>query len=127
MSLPSLSHFRSVPTVLLTNRANSPGLYRFSTVNTCCLYRDTNRYQHILSTSKCAEFDTTHPAVPKRIEALKALIKKYPPQTLKREGEARIAKSQALTYSLSRDKKTLRINSVRGSSAGDDIERMFDK
>lgn len=85
------------------------------------------RAMEVIARTPGAEFDTTHPAVPKRIEALKALIKKYPPQTLKREGEARIAKSQALTYSLSRDKKTLRINSVRGSSAGDDIERMFDK
>ncbi len=85
------------------------------------------RAMEVLARIPGAEFDTTHPAVPKRIEALKALIKKYPPQTLKREGEARIAKSQALTYSLSRDKNTLRINSVRGGSAGDDIESMFDK
>ena len=85
------------------------------------------RAMEVIARTPGAEFDTTHPAAPKRIQALKALIKKYPPQTLKREGEARIAKSQALTYSLSRDKNSLRINSVRGGSAGDDIENMFDK
>ncbi|MEO1431109.1 MAG: M48 family metalloprotease [Cyanobacteria bacterium J06633_8] len=83
------------------------------------------RAMEVIARTPGAEFDTTHPAVPKRIEALKALIKKYPPQTLKREGEARMAKSQALTYTW--DGKFLRINSIRGGSAADDIENMFDK
>ena len=83
------------------------------------------RVMDVLARTPGAEFDTTHPAVPKRIEALKALIKKYPPQTLKREGQARIAKSQALTYDLSRDKKSLRINSIHGGSVDDDLKRMF--
>ncbi|MGB3755140.1 MAG: M48 family metallopeptidase [Rivularia sp. (in: cyanobacteria)] len=85
------------------------------------------RAMEVLARTPGAEFDTSHPAVPKRIEALKALIQKYPSETLKREGEVRMGKSQALTYSLSRDGKSLRINSIRGGSASDDIDRMFDK
>lgn len=84
------------------------------------------RAMEVLARTPGAEFDTTHPAVPKRIEALKALIQKYPPQTLKQEGKARMGNSQALTYSLSLDGKSLRINSIRGGSAADDIDRMFD-
>ncbi|MBG1266018.1 M48 family metallopeptidase [Nostoc sp. WHI] len=85
------------------------------------------RVMQVLAQMPGAEFDTTHPAVPKRIEAIKALIIKYPPQTLVKEGEARISKTKPLTYSISKDKTSLRINSVRGGSQADDIERRFDK
>ncbi|GAB1539700.1 hypothetical protein NUACC21_23670 [Scytonema sp. NUACC21] len=85
------------------------------------------RAMEVLARTPGAEFDTTHPAVPKRIEALKTLTAKYPPQTLVREGEANISKTSPLTYDLSRDKASLRINSRRGGSVVDDIDRRFGK
>ncbi|MBD2561421.1 MULTISPECIES: M48 family metallopeptidase [Nostoc] len=85
------------------------------------------RVMQVLAQTPGSEFDTTHPAVPKRIEAIKALIIKYPPQTLVKEGEARISKTKPLTYNISKDKTSLRINSVRGGSQADDIERRFGK
>ncbi|MHC5596705.1 MAG: M48 family metalloprotease [Nostoc sp.] len=87
------------------------------------------RVMQVLSQMPGSEFDTTHPAVPKRIEAIKALIIKYPPQTLTKEGETRISKTKPLTYNISKDKDKawLRINSVRGGSQADDIEHRFGK
>jgi predicted Zn-dependent protease len=85
------------------------------------------RAMAVLAKTPGAEFDSTHPAVPKRIEALKALAIKYPPQTLVREGNAKITATQPLTYDLSRDKASLRINSHRGGSLVDDIDRRFGK
>lgn len=85
------------------------------------------RVMQVLAQMPGSEFDTTHPAVPKRIEAIKALIIKYPPQTLTKEGEALISKTKPLTYNISKDKTSLRINSLRGGSQADDIERRFDK
>lgn len=83
------------------------------------------RAMQVLARIPGAEFDTDHPAVPKRIEALKALIAKYPPQTLAQEGQARISATQPLTYDVSKDGQTLRINSRHGGSAGQDIDRKF--
>ncbi|MEC4814459.1 MAG: M48 family metallopeptidase [Scytonema sp. PMC 1069.18] len=85
------------------------------------------RAMAVLAKTPGAEFDSGHPAVPKRIEALKALAIKYPPQTLVREGNAKITATQPLTYDLSRDKASLRINSRRGGSVVDDIDRRFGK
>ncbi|MDJ0615148.1 MAG: M48 family metallopeptidase [Calothrix sp. MO_192.B10] len=83
------------------------------------------RAMEVLARTPGAELDTTHPAVPKRIEALKKLIQKYPPQTLVKEGEALISKTKPLTYDISLDKTSLRINSVRGGSVADDIDKKF--
>jgi beta-barrel assembly-enhancing protease len=85
------------------------------------------RAMEVLAKTPGAEFDSSHPAVPKRIEALKGLAIKYPPQTLVREGNAKITATQPLTYDLSRDKASLRINSRRGGSVVDDIDRRFGK
>ncbi len=52
---------------------------------------------------------------------------KYPPQTLVKEGEARISQTKPLTYDLSKDQTSLRINSNRGGSQADDIDRRFGK
>ena len=83
------------------------------------------RAMAVLGRTSGAEFDTTHPAVPKRIEKLKELMLQYPPQTLAQEGEAKISASQPLTYDRSQDGHSLRINSRRGGSAAGDIERLF--
>jgi predicted Zn-dependent protease len=83
------------------------------------------RTMEVLARTQGAEFDTTHPAVPKRIEALETLLKENPPEELELQGNSRISASQPLTYDLSEDKVSLRINSVRGGSAADDLERLF--
>ncbi|MBD2354003.1 M48 family metalloprotease [Tolypothrix sp. FACHB-123] len=83
------------------------------------------RVMQVLSQIPGSESDSTHPAVPKRIEAIKALMIKYPPQTLAKEGEARISKTKPLTYNLSKDQASLRINSSRGGSQADDIDKKF--
>jgi predicted Zn-dependent protease len=85
------------------------------------------RVMQVLSQIPGSETDSSHPAVPKRIETLKALMIKYPPQTLAKEGEARIAKTKPLTYNLSKDQASLRINSTLGGSAADDIDGRFGK
>lgn len=69
--------------------------------------------------------DSDHPAVPKRIEALTALMKKNPPQSLAAEGKSKITASKPLTYDRSEDGVSLRINSRNGGSFADDLERQF--
>ena len=83
------------------------------------------RVMQVLSQLPGSETDTSHPAVPKRIEAIKALMIKYPPQTLVKDGEARISKTKPLTYDLSKDRASLRINSSRGGSQAEEIDRRF--
>ena len=83
------------------------------------------RVMEVLGRTPGAEFDTTHPAIPKRIDQLRALMNQYPPATLAQEGESLIQSTQPLTYDLSKDGQSLRINSHRGGSAADDIDRRF--
>lgn len=83
------------------------------------------RVMEVLGRIPGAEFDTDHPAVPKRIEGIKALMVKYPPKDLTAEGKAKLSKTQPLSYELSRDKVSLKVNSIRGGSAGADIDKMF--
>ena len=83
------------------------------------------RTMEVLARTPGAELDSTHPAVPKRIQALKKLIQKYPPETLAKEGQALISQTKPLTYNISLDKQSLRINSVRGGSVVDDIDKKF--
>jgi predicted Zn-dependent protease len=83
------------------------------------------RVMDVLGRTSGAEFDTTHPAIPKRVEQLRALMNQYPPATLAQEGESLIKSTQPLTYDLSKDGQSLRINSRRGGSAADDIDRRF--
>ncbi|WP_204105156.1 MULTISPECIES: M48 family metallopeptidase [Spirulina sp. CCY15215] len=65
---------------------------------------------------------TTHPATPERVEALNSFATKYPTQALVNEGKANLAASPApLTYDLSRDRATLRINSQAGSGNFEDV------
>ncbi|MDB9315728.1 M48 family metalloprotease [Spirulina sp. CS-785/01] len=63
----------------------------------------------------------THPATPERIEALEGFASKYPTQVLVNEGKANLAaRSMPLTYEISRDGATLRVNSQAGSGNFDD-------
>lgn len=68
---------------------------------------------------------STHPAVPRRIAAIKDLMSKYPAASLKATGNARIAATKPLTYDRSLDKVSLRINSTRGGQSSDDLQRLF--
>ena len=82
------------------------------------------RAMNVLSRLPGGEQDTTsHPAAPKRIEALKNLMAKYPPQHLKRQGEAIL--NIPLSYDRSEDGVSLRINSRRGGSTPADLERLL--
>lgn len=84
------------------------------------------RAMAVLGRTPGAEFDTSHPAIVKRIERLKELMVQYPPEKLAQEGKLALTTSQAaLTYTLSKDGKSLRINSRYGGSARDDLKLRF--
>lgn len=83
------------------------------------------RSMDVLNQTTAAEFDSTHPAVPKRIEALETVMESNPPEALKAEGRQNLAGTPPLTYDLSKDGESLRINSERGGSTADDLDRLF--
>ncbi len=86
------------------------------------------RMMDVLSRTEGAEFDTSHPAVPKRIEKLKEIMTKYTAQSLTNEGKVNLnASSQPLTYEKSKDGISLRINSRFGGSTADSIDRVLGK
>lgn len=58
----------------------------------------------------------THPATPDRIAAINGFATKYPNTALTTEGKSNLAASSVpLSYGLSRDQATLRVNSRKGS------------
>lgn len=84
------------------------------------------RVMEILARTSGADLGSnTHPPTPERIEALKALMQKYPAAPLAAEGKARINTTQPLTYEPSKDGVALRINSRRGGSSQNDLDRLF--
>lgn len=84
------------------------------------------RAMEILARTPGAEFDTDHPAVPKRIRRFKELMSENSPESLAERGNFYLQASRIpLTYELSKDGASLRINSNHGSSAADDLERQF--
>ncbi len=86
------------------------------------------RAMEVLARTEGAEFDTDHPAVPKRINRFKELISENPTEVLAERGKFYLQTSRIpLTYELSKDGQSLRINSKHGSSAADDIDRQFGK
>lgn len=82
------------------------------------------RLMDVMARIPGSEIDTTHPATPKRIEQIKSLMVEYPPETLADQGQLMLNTSRPLTYSLSRDGQSLRINSQNGSTT-DAIDNMF--
>jgi predicted Zn-dependent protease len=76
------------------------------------------RMMDVLGRTPGAEFDTTHPAIPRRIEELNTLMVQMPHQKLAAEGKARLQASNALTYAVSADQNSLRVNSRFGSAKG---------
>lgn len=85
------------------------------------------RVMEVLNRTPGAEFDTSHPAIPKRIEQIRQLMSENPPESLAEKGKAMLSGSQPLTYDLSKDGASLRVNSRRGGSSANDIERLFDQ
>jgi predicted Zn-dependent protease len=85
------------------------------------------RAMAVLARTPGAEFDTTHPAVPKRIETLKQLMTKYPAEKLTLEGKTKLGATRPLTYDFSKDGVSLRINSRFGGGSDTDLERLFGK
>ncbi|MFN5463566.1 MAG: M48 family metallopeptidase [Cyanobacteriota bacterium] len=76
------------------------------------------RVMDVLGRMPEAEFDGTHPAIPRRAKALRALMVEQPPSSLAAEGRVRLQGSSALTYTISEDRKSLRVNSRYGSAKG---------
>jgi len=74
------------------------------------------RVMEVLGRTPGAEFDSEHPAIPRRTAALEAMLQDPATGKLAAEGRARLLGSPALTYSLSADGESLRINSRFGSS-----------
>jgi beta-barrel assembly-enhancing protease len=85
------------------------------------------RAMEVLARTPGAEFDTSHPSVPKRIEGLKQLIVKQPPSKLAAEGKTKIDATAPLPYALSEDKMSLRIESRFTKGGESDIDRLFGK
>jgi len=86
------------------------------------------RVMEVLGQTPGGELDTDHPAVPKRIEKLRSLMAESPPESLKTAGADTLAKNATpLTFDLSRDQKSLRINPASGISTAQDLETRFDR
>jgi predicted Zn-dependent protease len=69
------------------------------------------RMFEVLSRTAGAEMDTDHPSVPSRISAMQDLMAKTPATTLSVEGRTNLARTQPLSYGMSSDGQSLRINS----------------
>ncbi len=83
------------------------------------------RAMSVLNRTPGVKFDDNHPTVEERIAAIKAVMKKYPVESLLEEGEENLFQTQPLTYNLSANQTSLRVNSRHGASVGDDIDKMF--
>ena len=83
------------------------------------------RMMEVLGRLPGSEMDTTHPATRKRITQINSLMVDKPASILSQEGKLRLDTSKPLTYSLSRDDKSLRVNSQYGGSSADTIDEMF--
>ncbi|MGF1675007.1 MAG: peptidase M48, partial [Rivularia sp. (in: cyanobacteria)] len=71
------------------------------------------------------EFEQNHPTVEERIAAIKAMMNEFNTESLVESGQEKLFKTQPLTYNLSPNQTSLRVNSRHGASMGDDIDKMF--
>ena len=69
------------------------------------------RVLEVLGRGEGSEFDTTHPAIPRRVEQMKQLLAEQPADRLAIEGKARLQSRRPLTYEVSADRQSLRVNS----------------
>ncbi len=83
------------------------------------------RLMEVMSRTIGAEMDTTHPATRKRIAQLETLMVEKSPTTLAQEGKLMLDTTKPLTYSISKDDQSLRINSQYGGSTANTIDKMF--
>ncbi len=82
------------------------------------------RVMEVLGRMPGAELDSSHPAIPKRVEQLRAMSRQYPASKLAQEGKPKLS-TPPLTYSVSRDNASIRVNSRKGGSSADNLDRMF--
>lgn len=68
---------------------------------------------------------SSHPAVPRRVEALEERMAENPPESLKKQGQRRLEASEPLTFEMLDEDRWLRINSERGGSFVEDLDRLF--
>ena len=83
------------------------------------------RAMSVIDRTKGVKFDDNHPTIKERISALKDVMKKSKNETLIAEGKDNLFQTQPLTYNLSANQTSLRVNSRHGASIGDDIDKMF--
>lgn len=83
------------------------------------------RAMSVLDRTKGVKFDENHPTIKERIAALKAVMQKSKNESLIAEGKDNLFQTQPLTYNLSANQTSLRVNSRHGASIGDDIDKMF--
>lgn len=83
------------------------------------------RAMSVLNRTTGVKFDQNHPTIEERVAALKAVMEKNKDENLVEEGKENLFQTQPLTYNLSPNQTSLRVNSRHGASVGDDIERMF--
>ncbi|MGB3760248.1 MAG: M48 family metalloprotease [Rivularia sp. (in: cyanobacteria)] len=79
----------------------------------------------VLNRTGGVKFDDNHPTIEERVVAIKTVMAKYPVESLLEEGKENLFQTQPLTYNLSANQTSLRVNSRHGASVGDDIDRMF--
>ena len=80
----------------------------------------------VLEQTLTAELDTTHPTVSKSIEALKKFdvqVSSYISST--RKYKLLFSVIQSFRYDLSKDRKSLRVNSIHGGSSAGYVENLF--
>mgnify|MGYP001790681241 CR=1 FL=1 len=83
------------------------------------------RAMSVLNRTTGVKFDQNHPTIEERVAALKAVMEKNKDENLVEEGKENLFQTQPLTYNLSPNQTSLRVNSRHGASIGDDIDRMF--
>ncbi|WP_353674848.1 M48 family metallopeptidase [Synechocystis sp. LKSZ1] len=83
------------------------------------------RLMQVMARLPGSEMDSTHPATRKRISQLETLMVEKPATSLAQEGKLLLDTSKPLTYSVSRDDQSLRVNSRYGGSTANTIDKMF--
>ncbi|MEO1431391.1 MAG: M48 family metalloprotease [Cyanobacteria bacterium J06633_8] len=83
------------------------------------------RAMSVLNRTSGVKFDENHPTIEERIAAIKAVMEKFESESLVEEGKENLFQTQPLTYNLSANQTSLRVNSRHGASIGDDIDKMF--
>ena len=82
----------------------------------------------LLSRSFGADVNSdSHPSIPRRLEQLNVVMSQQSIPQLVNEGKARLRATYPLTYEPSKDGVSLRINSGRGGSTVNDLDRILEE